>query len=203
MEHSRAGSGRAGVGGSGRRVAADRADAGGASVGRADADSVAGGRVDAGRADAGRADADRRWLAEAVELSRRCPPSATAFCVGAVLVSADGDVIATGYSRERDPNDHAEEVALARAAGQELAGATLYSSLEPCLSRASRPRPCAELILASGLRRVVVAWLEPPVFVPGGGAAWLREQGVTVTEIPELAAAASAVNADLLGRGHR
>ena len=102
------------------------------------------------------------------------------------------------------PHDHAEEVALARAASagaaRRLAGATLYSSLEPCAARASRPRPCAELIIEAGLRRVVIAWLEPPVFVEGGGAARLRAAGVTVIEIPELAATARAVNAHLLPR---
>jgi diaminohydroxyphosphoribosylaminopyrimidine deaminase/5-amino-6-(5-phosphoribosylamino)uracil reductase len=176
-----------------------------------------------------------RWLAEAVELSRRCPRSASAFSVGAILVSGGGEVIATGFSRAQDPLDHAEEVALraavspgrsqalggpaARPAGPasspapasppapasssadgdlRLAGATLYSSLEPCAARASRPRPCADLITAAGLRRVVIAWLEPPVFVPGGGASRLRAAGVTVIEMPELAEAARAVNAHLL-----
>jgi diaminohydroxyphosphoribosylaminopyrimidine deaminase / 5-amino-6-(5-phosphoribosylamino)uracil reductase len=146
--------------------------------------------------------ADHHWLAEAIELSRRCPPSESAFSVGAILVGTDGAVIATGFSRERDPHDHAEEVALAKAgsagAARRLAGATLYSSLEPCAARASRPRPCAELTIAAGLRRVVIAWLEPPVFVAGGGAPLLRAAGVTVIEIPELAAAARAVNAHLL-----
>ena len=154
--------------------------------------------------------ADLGWLRETIELSRRCPPSETAFSVGAVLVSSSGQVIATGYSRERDPADHAEEVALAKAGAAALgepdlgepdlvAGATLYSSLEPCLHRASRPRPCAELIVAAGIRRVVVAWLEPPLFVTGGGAAWLRASGVTVVEFPELAGQARAVNAHLIG----
>jgi diaminohydroxyphosphoribosylaminopyrimidine deaminase/5-amino-6-(5-phosphoribosylamino)uracil reductase len=153
----------------------------------------------------GHAGADLGWLRETIELSRRCPPSETAFSVGAVLVSAAGQVIATGYSRERDPADHAEEVALAKAGAADpggsdlLAGATLYSSLEPCLHRASRPRPCAELIVAAGIRRVAVAWLEPPVFVTGGGAAWLRRAGVTVAEYPELAAQARAVNTHLIG----
>jgi diaminohydroxyphosphoribosylaminopyrimidine deaminase/5-amino-6-(5-phosphoribosylamino)uracil reductase len=45
---------------------------------------------------------------------------------------------------------------------------------------------------------VVIAWLEPPVFVRGGGAAKLRAAGITVTEIPGLAPAARAVNAHLL-----
>src|SRR5580693_5475418 len=75
------------------------------------------------------AQADLRWLREAIELSRRCPPSETAFSVGAVLVSDAGDVIATGYSRELDPKDHAEEVALARAAD------------DPRLARSSRACP--------------------------------------------------------------
>jgi pyrimidine deaminase RibD-like protein len=136
-------------------------------------------------------EADRRWLLEAIELSRRCPPSASAFSVGAVLVAADGSVLGHGYSRERDPADHAEELALARAAalaglawdlGAALGAATLYSSLEPCATRASRP----------------IAWREPPIFVPGGGATRLRKAGVAVAVLPELAAAAKAVNAHLL-----
>jgi diaminohydroxyphosphoribosylaminopyrimidine deaminase / 5-amino-6-(5-phosphoribosylamino)uracil reductase len=148
----------------------------------------------------GEPDADLYWLREAIELSRRCPPSPSAFSVGAILVGGEGEVIATGYSRERDPKDHAEEVALARADGDpRLPGATLYSSLEPCLARASRPRSCADLVLAAGIGRVVIAWLEPPLFVAGGGAGALRGGGVTVVEIPGLAAAARAVNAHLLG----
>ena len=145
--------------------------------------------------------ADWEWLRRAIELSRCCPPSASAFCVGAVIVAADGGILATGFSRQHDPHDHAEEGALASVdpGDPRLPDATLYSSLEPCRFRASRPRPCAELIIAAGLRRVVIAWLEPPVFVPGGGAELLRSSGVIVVEIPELAGQARAVNASVLG----
>jgi 5-amino-6-(5-phosphoribosylamino)uracil reductase len=144
--------------------------------------------------------ADRAWLAQTIDLSRRCPPSPSAFCVGAAVVAADGTVMATGYSRETGPHAHAEEAALAKIdpADPRLTGATLYSSLEPCRVRASRPTPCAELIIAAGLRRVVIAWLEPPVFAPGGGAALLGEAGITVVEVPGLAAEARAVNAAVL-----
>jgi pyrimidine deaminase RibD-like protein len=146
-------------------------------------------------------EADRYWLRQAIGLSWQCPPSAAAYCVGAVLVSEDGTVLATGYSRERDPHDHAEETALAVVdhADPRLRSATLYSSLEPCRIRASRPKPCAELIIEAGLRRVVIAWLEPPVLAPGGGARLLRDAGVTVLEVPELAGQARAVNAAVLG----
>jgi pyrimidine deaminase RibD-like protein len=53
-------------------------------------------------------------------------------------------------------------------------------------------------IIASGIRRVVFAWREPPIFTEGRGAEQLRAAGVTVIELPELAAAASEVNAPLL-----
>ena len=111
-------------------------------------------------------------------------------------------MLATGYSREGGPLDHAEEAALAKLdpADPRLASATLYSSLEPCRFRASRPRPCAELIIGVGLRRVVIAWREPPLFAPGGGAALLAGAGIAVVEIAGLAARARAVNADVLGR---
>lgn len=145
---------------------------------------------------------DADWLAEAIELSKSCPEVDSAFCVGAILVSASGQVIGRGYSRQSGPKDHAEEAALASAAlaGADLTGATLYSSLEPCLRRLSRPVPCAELIVRSGTKRVVFAWREPPIFQPGGGGEWLAEHGVTVIEMPDLAPAARAVNTKLLGR---
>ena len=55
---------------------------------------------------------DHRFLRWAVELSRLCPPSSSAFSVGAVIVGEDGEVLATGFSREQEDHDHAEEVAL-------------------------------------------------------------------------------------------
>jgi riboflavin-specific deaminase-like protein len=145
----------------------------------------------------GEGGADGRWLREAIELSRRCPPSARAYSVGAVIVDAAGDVVATGYSREQDARDHAEEVAL-RKAPRRLDGATLYSSLEPCSTRASRPRTCTELILAAGIHRVVFAWREPALFADCQGAEKLAAAGVTVVEMPELADHVRAVNTHLL-----
>ena len=55
---------------------------------------------------------DHRFLRWAVELSRLSPPSDSAFSVGAVVVGEDGDVLTTGFSREQEDHDHAEEVAL-------------------------------------------------------------------------------------------
>jgi 5-amino-6-(5-phosphoribosylamino)uracil reductase len=148
----------------------------------------------------GRGGPDHRFLRWAVELSRLCPPSDSAFSVGAVVVGEDGDVLTTGFSREQEDHDHAEEVAL-RKLGPDprLRHATLYSSLVPCGARASRPVTCVEHIVAAGIPRVVFAWREPRLFTDGEGAEQLRAAGVAVTEVPDLADRARAVNAHLVG----
>lgn len=145
---------------------------------------------------------DHRFLRWAVELSRLCPPSDSAFSVGAVVVGEDGEVLATGFSREQEDHDHAEEVAL-RKLGPDprLRHATLYSSLVPCGARASRPVTCVGHIVAAGIPRVVFAWREPRLFTDGEGAEQLRAAAVAVTEVPELAERARAVNAHLVGAG--
>ncbi len=150
---------------------------------------------------------DHRFLRWAVELSRLCPPSDSAFSVGAVVVGEDGEVLATGFSREQEDHDHAEEVALRKLAQGKLGPdprlrhATLYSSLVPCGARASRPVTCVGHIVAAGIPRVVFAWREPRLFTEGEGAEQLRAAGVAVTEVPELAERARAVNAHLVGTG--
>jgi 5-amino-6-(5-phosphoribosylamino)uracil reductase len=119
------------------------------------------------------------------------------------VVAADGAELARGHSREgEDPVVHAEEAALAKAdpTDPRLAGATVYSSLEPCARRASRPAPCARLILDAGVRRVVTAWREPDTFVTDAdGSAVLAEGGATVVVLPEFEQRAKAPNAHLLG----
>ncbi|MFC1232097.1 MULTISPECIES: dihydrofolate reductase family protein [Streptomyces] len=148
--------------------------------------------------------ADHHWLALACELADRCPPSETAFSVGAVVVAADGTELARGHSREGgDPVVHAEEAALAKIdpADPRLPAATVYSSLEPCARRASRPSPCARLILDAGVRRVVTAWREPDTFVAGAdGGGVLAAEDALVLVLPEHEEAAEAPNRHLTGR---
>nr|WP_199486438.1 dCMP deaminase [Actinomadura logoneensis] len=143
------------------------------------------------------ASADTAWLALACDLAALCPPSATAFSVGAVVVAPDGTELARGHSRESGPHDHAEEAALVKLTAAVPPGTTVYSSLEPCGARRSRPRPCAELIVAAGIGRVVYAWREPSLFVEGTGDEYLRAHGVEVVELPALADRARRPNAHL------
>ena len=145
--------------------------------------------------------ADQTWLLQAIELSKLCPKSPTSFAVGAVIVDARNRVIATGYSLELGEHLHAEEIALLKAdrAGLTVSGATIYSTLEPCSVRKSGKRPCVERIVEAGLRRVVHALDEPPTFVECHSVAYLRQQGIAVTRIEDLADQVRAVNSHLLG----
>lgn len=145
-------------------------------------------------------DSDYRWMREAIELSHRCPPAQGAFSVGAIIVDEHGDEVARGYSRQGDdPHVHAEEAALTQLTDNDrLPGGTIYTTLEPCSRRASRPLSCTQHILPSGLTRVVIAWREPALFVDDCQAIeTLTASGLTVVEIPELAEAAQAANSHL------
>jgi len=149
-------------------------------------------------------DVDRHWLSAAVDLSRLSPPSPTHYAVGAVVVDRFGVLLSTGYTGETDPAYHAEEAALVKLAGlpgADLAGATIYTSMEPCTVRRSRPVPCTGLILAAGIGRVVLALREPALFADCDGVGTLRLAGVDVVEDAALADRVRAANAHLLAAG--
>lgn len=98
--------------------------------------------------------------------------------VGAVIVR-DGLVIGEGATRPYGQS-HAEPVAIASATDVRTPGSTMYVTLEPCNHHGRTP-PCTESVIASGIRRVHVATLDPNPRVAGRGVARLREAGVTVT----------------------
>ena len=99
--------------------------------------------------------------------------------VGAVLVTSGGATFEG--ATERPGQRHAEIVALdaARAAGVDPAGATLYTTLEPCSHHARTP-PCADAVIAAAVARVVVGIEDPDARVAGRGIEQLRAAGITV-----------------------
>src|SRR3989442_13976108 len=97
--------------------------------------------------------------------------------VGAVVVR-QGTIVSAGYHR-RAGGPHAEVVAL-RQADRQARGATLYVTLEPCCHLNKRTPPCVPLIIASGIKRVVVAMRDPNPQVRGRGLAALRRAGLQV-----------------------
>jgi diaminohydroxyphosphoribosylaminopyrimidine deaminase/5-amino-6-(5-phosphoribosylamino)uracil reductase len=115
--------------------------------------------------------------------------------VGAVIVK-DGAVVGRGF--HAGPGEpHAETVAL-REAGPSAAGATLYSTLEPCAHQGRTP-PCADAIVGAGVTRVVVALQDPNPLVDGRGVACLSCAAVAVDAgAGRWAARAEAQNAAFL-----
>ena len=98
--------------------------------------------------------------------------------VGAVLVDSSGEVLGEGF-HTYDGKKHAEVLALEQA-GEKARGATLYINLEPC-SHHGRTGPCAEALIAAGIKRVVACTTDPNPAVSGRGFARLRQAGVQVT----------------------
>lgn len=98
--------------------------------------------------------------------------------VGCVLLADDGTTVAEGHHRGAG-TAHAEADALARA-GAAARGTTAVVTLEPC-NHTGRTGPCAQALLAAGVRRVVFAQPDPNP-VATGGAATLSAAGVEVEQ---------------------
>ncbi len=115
-------------------------------------------------------------MARALQLARRGQYRAMPNPhVGCVLVR-DGHVIGEGITRPAGGN-HAEIEALQMAG--DAAGAVAYVTLEPC-SHHGRTGPCADALIAAGVKRVVVATLDPNPQVAGQGLEKLRSAGIEV-----------------------
>lgn len=100
--------------------------------------------------------------------------------VGAVVVK-NGEVLGIG-AHLKAGTPHAEVHAL-NMAGEQAKGADLYVTLEPCSHYGKTP-PCADLIIQSGIKRVIVAALDPNPLVGGKGIAKLESAGIEiVTEV--------------------
>ena len=98
--------------------------------------------------------------------------------VGAVLV-VDNTIIGEGYHQYYGAN-HAEVNAIASVKDTSLLkNATLYVNLEPCAHIGKTP-PCADLVIASGIPKVVVAQLDPFEQVAGKGIEKMRAAGIDV-----------------------
>jgi diaminohydroxyphosphoribosylaminopyrimidine deaminase / 5-amino-6-(5-phosphoribosylamino)uracil reductase len=97
--------------------------------------------------------------------------------VGAVVVK-NGKIIARGWHHKAG-EPHAEAIALEKA-GTAAQGATLYVTLEPCSHTDKRTPPCSPLVIQSGVKRAVIAMIDPNPRVSGGGIKTLGKAGLEV-----------------------
>ncbi len=106
--------------------------------------------------------------------------------VGCVIVR-EGRVVGRGWTQPGG-RPHAEAMALAQA-GDLARGATVYVTLEPCAHESQRGPACADLLIAAGVARVMIALGDPDPRTDGQGLARLRDAGVAVASGPGAAEA--------------
>jgi diaminohydroxyphosphoribosylaminopyrimidine deaminase / 5-amino-6-(5-phosphoribosylamino)uracil reductase len=132
-----------------------------------------------------------RYMREALDLARRARALASPNpLVGAVVVNGDA-VVGRGFHTWAGVR-HAEVLALEEA-GERARGATLYINLEPC-SHQGRTPPCADALIAAGIKRVVAAMEDPNPRVAGAGLRKLRSAGVEVEVASEFTPEALKLN---------
>ena len=94
------------------------------------------------------------------------------------VVAVEGKIISEGYHQVYG-GPHAEVNALSHLKNSDLENATVYVSLEPCFHHGKTP-PCAELLIAKGVKKVVVASKDPNPLVAGKGMTLLEQHGIEV-----------------------
>ncbi len=124
---------------------------------------------------------DEQYMRQALSMARQGTALASPNPrVGAVIVTPSGEVAGTGFHTYAGVK-HAEVLAIEQAlqAGERTRSATLYLNLEPC-SHQGRTGPCADALIAAGIKRVVAAMQDPNPQVAGHGFAKLRAAGIQV-----------------------
>jgi len=106
------------------------------------------------------------------------------YYVGAVIVK-NGKIISKAYGEEKNNNGHAEELAIQNCK-ENLQGSTLYVTIEPCDLRPSGKKSCCDLIINSGIKKVIFGVLDPAVKVPCSGVEKLKKANIELLHLQKL-----------------
>lgn len=120
---------------------------------------------------------DRLMMTRALVLAERGRGLTSPNPVVGACVVKNNKVISEGYHQAYGA-PHAEVIALKKA-GKKAQGATLYLTLEPCSSWGKTP-PCVQMIIRSGVKKVVIAALDPNPKHHGRGIRILKKAGIAV-----------------------
>jgi len=121
---------------------------------------------------------DEQYMGQALRLAEQGTALASPNPrVGAVVVGSHGQLAGAGF-HTYEGLKHGEVIALEQA-GAQARGGTLYLNLEPCCHQ-GRTGPCADAVIAAGVRRVVAAMSDPNPLVAGKGFEKLRAAGIQV-----------------------
>ena len=120
---------------------------------------------------------DTQCMALALQLSSKGRHTVHANPMVGCVIARGGEILAQDYHRKFGKG-HAEVNALAQING-EATDTTLYVTLEPCSHHGKTP-PCAEAVIAAGVKKVIIATLDPNPLVAGTGAQMLKDAGIEV-----------------------
>lgn len=116
--------------------------------------------------------------------------------VGCVITDMEGHIAGRGFT-QAGGRPHAETQALAMA-GERARGGTAFVTLEPCAHHGRTP-PCANALVAAGIRRCVIGISDPDPRTAGKGMAILAAAGIEVV-VGVLSEDAAEITAGFLTR---